>query len=441
MPGFSHIKSIPAAFAVVLLLAFSAVSAFASGASPSLPNPGFLSVGLWDEENDMRLDIAVWYPTQRAMQDIHLKGWSFRAGKDGTPIPGLYPIILLSHNAASSRLASHDLAAHLARHGFIIIAPTHPKDNVADTSGFFHAANFAERPNHLVRALERVSAVPSIAAVMDRNRVGVLGVGSGAATALQLAGAVPDLSRLSGYCPKDILLDPLCSNWGRAFHPTMQKEFFRLLLQNSSAFSASIEKVAAPLTPAEMAAAVTVPPRPAVESASAEQPSAADATLDIVDPAEPKKAPAGPKTLAGEKQPILAVGLLTPGWVGLFPDTALHAVSAQVGIFAAGKDTVYASAKATERLQTALPHSPASRVLPNDNFFDVQAPCPPAYMDTFPALCGEQTPGATSARKIRNDFFTRFYQKSLGPPLPPPPPPAFISPRKTGLPHLLRGDF
>ena len=423
MSAFSSIKSRLAVFAAFLLLALPANSAMASGASPKLPNPGFRSVGLWAEETDTRLDIAVWYPTQRAMRDIHLEGWSFRAGKDGPPVPGLYPVILLSHNAASSRLASHDLAAHLARQGFIVIAPTHPKDNSNDTGGFFHAANFAERPKHLVLALERVSAVPALAAVMDRSRIGVLGVGSGATTALQLAGAIPDLSLLPAYCPSETILDPLCSNWGRNFHPAMQREFSLLQAQNAAGFSAAIEKAATPLAAnaslTEIAAAVTEPPNSAAAPA-VEQPPSADAPPDIVDPAEPKKTAAEPKTSGKEKQPLLAVGLLTPGGIGLFPDVSLHAVSAQVGVFTAGKDTVYVSAKSTERLQTVLPARPAVRILPDEDFFDLQAPCPPAYLDTFPALCGNQTPAAQNARKSRNDFFTQFYQKTLGFAAPPP---------------------
>lgn len=417
-----------AAFMAFLFLTLSAVSAFASGSSPKLPNPGFMSVGLWNEESGVRLDIAVWYPTHRAMRDIYLEGWFFQAGKDGTPVPGLYPVILLSHNAASSRLFNHDLAAHLARHGFIVIAPTHPKDNVDDTKEFFHAVNFTNRPKHLVLALEKIGSIPSLAAVMDLGRIGVLGVGSGAATALQLAGASPDLSRLAQYCPPGTSLDPLCSNWGKMFHSAMQNEFFNLLSQNPAAFTVAIEKVVTPVEPdaslTQSAVAVTEAQPPKPEEAPADQPSSVDPPPDIVGPVKPEKTAAKPTDILKETQPILAVGLLTPGNLGLFPDASLQAVSAQVGIFSTEQDTVYASATSVERLQTILPQRPASRVLPNENFFNMQAPCPPAYLDTFPALCGAQTPAGQNTRKIRNDFFTRFYQKNLGLPSPPPQLPA-----------------
>lgn len=422
MPRFVRLPNRLVVFTAFFLLALSAVSAFASGSSPKLPNPGFMSVGLWNEENGVRLDIAVWYPTQRAMRDISLEGWFFQAGKDGSPVPGLYPVILLSHNAASSRLFNHDLAAHLARHGFIVVAPTHPKDNVNDTKDFFHAANFMNRPKHLVLALEKIGSIPALAAVMDRGRIGVLGVGSGAATALQLAGASPDLSRLTQYCPPETNLDPLCSNWGKTFHSVMQNEFFSLLSQDPSVFTTAIERTAAPsapdasLSPSAVAVAETRPPKP--EASPADHLSPANALPDIVGPPKPEKIAANPMGIHKEKQPILAVGLLTPGNLDLFPDASLHAISAQIGIFSTEQDAVYASAKNAERLQAVLPQRPALRVLPNENFYDLQAPCPPAYLDTFPALCGTQTPVGQKARKLRNDFFTKFYQKSLGLPLP-----------------------
>ncbi|CAK7038755.1 MAG: hypothetical protein DELT_00689 [Desulfovibrio sp.] len=403
--------------ALFLMLVTGAGTVFASGASPKLPNPGFRSLGLWGDEKNTRLDIAVWYPTHRATRDVNLEGWSFRAGMNRDPVPGLHPVILLSHNAASSRAASHDLAAHLARHGFVVIAPTHRKDNADDTSGFFHAAIYAERPVDLILALERTYADPTLAAVMDRNRIGVLGVGSGAVTALQLAGAIPDMARLPGYCGEGTMLDPLCSHWAKSFHPQMQSEFAALFADAPERLTPALEKAIAPLPARETAAATDTPATPAMEN------PAALPTPDIVDPAEPEKTTANPQELPRERQHVLAVGLLTPGAVDLFPDASITTVFAQVGIFAAMNDSVYASAKVAERLQALLPHRPASRIVADADFFDLQAPCPPAYLDSFPALCGHQSPTAQGARKARNDFFVRFFQKALGAPLPPPLPP------------------
>jgi predicted dienelactone hydrolase len=74
-----------------------------------------------------------------------------------------------------------------------------------------------DRPRHLLRALETVLASPDFAPYVDESRIGLLGVGFGSITVLQLAGAMPDFSRLRGYCPggEDYAGDAFCPSWTR----------------------------------------------------------------------------------------------------------------------------------------------------------------------------------------------------------------------------------
>lgn len=379
------------------------------------------------------MDIAVWYPSIRIPRDIQLEGWALRAGQNGAVTPGKYPVILLSHTAASSRLASHDLAAALARHGFMVIAPTHPGDNMDDTGSLFHAALFADRPEHLLLALEAVEKNTALRAIMDRSRVGVLGVGSGAATALQLAGAAPDLSLLTRHCPRDaaVIGDPLCSNWGKLFHPQMEAEFISIKASGRKSLTPGIPKKTEPLAGDaslnKIARSLIVPSPPTSASPvvlpdSGQETEEALNNSEAVQPAPPVEAPkqAAQPDPPAETQPVLAVGLLTPGLVGLFPDAALAGLNAPVGILAVADDLVYPSDESVPRLQKLLPHRPVTRVLQNAGHFDVQAPCPPVFRESFPILCGDRSPNAEDSRKVRNDFFIRFFQKTLGPPGPPP---------------------
>lgn len=411
---------------------FTPSGATAMGTRKNLPHPGFRSVGVWNAETHMRMTIGVWYPSRRLPRDISLEGWAVRASKDSAPIPGLYPVILLSHDASGSRLASHDLAAHLARNGFIVIAPTHPGDNVDDTNRFFRAGLFIERPNHLIQALDAVAATPAFAPLLDRSRIGFLGVGSGAVTVLQLAGATPDLSRLETYCPTPTPLDPLCSPWAVTLHPRMRREFTLLQAKyGGGAFTPSIPLPA----PKKDAAGKETPEstRPQQEAtATPPQPAEGETAQQGIHAQNEKNAPpaAAQGDAAPEKQPLLAIGLLTPGQIGLFPDASLRAVTVPVGVVAAADDSVYPPS-AIERLQELLPGRPATRIVQGANHFDMHAPCPPVYHDTFPALCGHTTSSATDARKIRNEFFVRFFQRLLGEPIPPPDT-ATAAPQATG---------
>ena len=422
---------------IALLLVFIAAldcgfapQACAKGSGPKLPHPGFRSIGLWDPDIPIRMDIAVWYPTARQPRAIQLNGWSIRVGLNGTPTPGKYPVILLSHTTAGTRLASHDLAANLARNGFMVISPTHPLDNADDTSGIYSAGIFADRPRQMLLALDAVEKNAALRNVMDRNRIGVLGAGAGAATALQLAGALPDFSLLDAHCEPVTMIpptDPYCSQWAKLLHPRMRAEFTTLLAGGQEKFTPTIVPEKAPLLPdVSLNALANAPSTPALTEASAPAQPPVQESRDGTAP-EVAELPAPMPQTAEEApqrpQPVLAVGLLTPGLVDLFPDEALRGIAAPVGILAVEKDAAYPLEKTLSRLQRALPQRPASRVLQHAGHSDVQAPCPPMYTESFSELCGNQSSSSEELRRIRNEFFVRFFQKNLGLPGPPPPAP------------------
>ena len=388
--------SIPLQVLVVLLVLFVS-SAQAGGTAPKIPNPGFRSVGLWDQTIPLRMDIAVWYPSSRLPKELSLEEWSLLVARNGSAVPGKYPVILLSHTMAASRLASHDLAAALARNGFMVIAPTHPTDNTDDTSGVFHAALFANRPKHLLMALAAVEQSTILGPLMDRSRIGVLGVGAGAATALQLAGALPDLSRLSEICPETENGNPLCSQWAKAFHPRIQSEFATLLADGPQIFTPVIHRNMEPLA-IDDTLSVQADNNTVLDSGEGSTPTPKSPTV----------------------QPILAIGLLTPGLVDLFQDTSLQTLTSPVGVLAVSNDTVYPMEKSLTRLQQLLPQRPASRIIEHASHFDVQPPCSTTVLESFTALCGNQNPEADASRQLRNEFFVRFFQKNLGLPIPPP---------------------
>jgi len=392
----------------------------AKGSGPNLPNPGFRSIGLWDPDIPIRMDIAVWYPTARQTRNIQLNGWAIRVGLNGTPTPGKYPVILLSHTTAGARLASHDLAASLARNGFMVIAPTHPFDNTDDTSGIYNANIFADRPKQMLLALDTVEKNTALCDVMDKSRVGVLGAGAGAATALQLAGAIPDLSRLGLHCePVNHLTpaDPYCSQWATQLHPRMRAEFASLLASGQEKFTPTLVSKEKPLS------LDAPPPATAVLEKTSASIQSAHTQEQGQSPSVEQSSPMLQimKELPQQSQPILAVGLLTPGLIDLFPDNALQGITAPVGILAVENDVFYPLEKNLTKLQNSLPQRPASRILQHAGHFDVQAPCPPMYTESFSELCGDQNSFSDELRRIRNEFFIRFFQKNLGLPGPPPP--------------------
>ena len=417
--GFRSVVAL--AIALFLALSFAFVTpdgVLAMASRQRLPHPGFRAVSIWHPSDRVRMDFAVWYPSPRFPRDVILDGWSIHVSKDSVASLGRYPIILISHDTASCRLASHDLAANLARQGFVVVAPTHPGDSVNDTRALFTAQTFFQRPQHLLLALKSLAEHNFFAPIIDVRRIGILGVGAGAITALQMAGAAPDLSLLPNHCPESFVLDPLCTNWARKHHDAMRASFAALTAQNG------ISRLTPELATLfwQASSATTIAPPPAKETATEatteqpqknEHPKEEDASLlralapGILENYVPEPA-------------LLAVGLLTPGGINMFPNDAIKNVAVPVGILSVHDDAVYPHETSGKRLQDLLPQRPSSRMLHNATHFDVQAPCPPIYLDTFPALCGPQGDDPIDSRTLRNEFFTRFFEKYLGEPLPPP---------------------
>lgn len=199
--------------AVNLFLLLTPVTAFPGGASPDPHSVGMRTFGVWEPTTRERFDFSVWYPSRSSASESVQEGWIVEAGKRGRIIAGAFPVVLISHDTAGGRFAHNDLAAALAAGGMIVIVPSHSGDNQNSGSGLYSAELLRDRPRQLLRALETVLSSPDFAPHVDESRIGLVGVGIGAVSVMQLAGAVPDFLRLEGYCGTDSPQDAFCARW------------------------------------------------------------------------------------------------------------------------------------------------------------------------------------------------------------------------------------
>jgi predicted dienelactone hydrolase len=133
----------------------------------------------------------IWYPTLTEEHPWQAGPFSIPASRDAPFAPGRFPVVLLSHGGGltgGSPLILRELAASLARQGFVVIAPFHGK------------AGLAVRPLQVTWAWDTVRADPRFAPHIDAARVGMLGFSLGTAVTLELAGAIPNIAHLLEYC-------------------------------------------------------------------------------------------------------------------------------------------------------------------------------------------------------------------------------------------------
>ncbi len=192
-----------------VLAAPQAALAFGSGGESH--TAGFRTMSLWDAELNTHLEVGIWYPAQRTETRLNIQDWSLLAARNAKEAPGLFPLVLISHDAGGGMLSYHDTAADLARQGFVVVAPTHGRDNFMDNSGIFMPGQILDRPGELSFVLSGILGTNSLSFI-DDSRIAVLGVGSGAATALALAGGTPDFEAYRNYCASVGAGEPYCSD-------------------------------------------------------------------------------------------------------------------------------------------------------------------------------------------------------------------------------------
>jgi predicted dienelactone hydrolase len=172
-----------------LLLAVAGIST--ASADPRSFHAGITRITVQDTTP---FDALIAYPTDGAEVSIEEGPFRFSGSRDAPVTPGArFPVVLFSHGGGQrpgTPLGHGDLLLHLARGGFIVIAPFHPATE----------RPFVDRPRHIHKALDSVLADPRFSNRADRDRIGMMGFSFGGAVTLIVAGANVDLAHLSAYC-------------------------------------------------------------------------------------------------------------------------------------------------------------------------------------------------------------------------------------------------
>jgi predicted dienelactone hydrolase len=148
------------------------------------------------------LPVTLVYPTQAAEASLALGPFVLNVALDAAPAEpaeGRRRLIVMSHGTGGNALSDHDLAATLARAGFVVAQPEHPGDNFRDVSRS-GPVSWAQRPGEVSRVIDALAQHPAWGARLQLDRVGVHGMSAGSVTALSLAGAQWSVLQLVRHC-------------------------------------------------------------------------------------------------------------------------------------------------------------------------------------------------------------------------------------------------
>ena len=164
---------------------------------------------------DAPITVALYYPTTTAPRRIAMGPFTLDVAMRGEPAGQVKALLLLSHGTGGSELGHSVLAEALARNGYLVAALRHPGDNWQDRSLLEKSPErfFTERPRQASRVIDAILADPRwkdrIVADARGPRVGAIGHSAGGYTVLALAGAEPDLTRISEHCRTEASADPI----------------------------------------------------------------------------------------------------------------------------------------------------------------------------------------------------------------------------------------
>ncbi|TNB46518.1 dienelactone hydrolase [Martelella lutilitoris] len=151
------------------------------------------------EDHAGKAHAVIWYPTEALEASWQAGPFEINASQGVAVATGRFPVLLLSHGHLGGPLSHRDFAANLARHGYIVVAPTH----LGDAEGHPIASQdqrLARRPQQAIAALDAVFEDDRFASHADRARIGAIGYSAGGYTALILAGGKADFALASAYC-------------------------------------------------------------------------------------------------------------------------------------------------------------------------------------------------------------------------------------------------
>ncbi len=174
---------------------------------------GFKTLGIWEEDTQIRLDLNIWYPTYARPTYVDYIPWTLHVVPYGRAAKGRFPLLLLSHDSTATRFSYHETAARLAKSGFVVIAPAHKNDNMHHISNPFSLSQLTERATDLGIALNIALSNEAISKSIDPMRIGVLGFGTGASAALLLGNANPTPNLWENFCPQANRASVYCSSW------------------------------------------------------------------------------------------------------------------------------------------------------------------------------------------------------------------------------------
>ena len=179
-------------------MTFRLAFALSLTATPAVAS-GFQFVEIPATATQPPIEAAVWYPTDASVPEAPNTPFG-QALAHGAPVAGDdLPVVVISHGDGGWFGGHAGLARDLARAGMVAVALNHPGNSDGDETAPPERW-ITERPRHLARVVEHMTADWDQAPYVDADRIGAFGFSAGGHSVLSAVGARVSLSRIAAHC-------------------------------------------------------------------------------------------------------------------------------------------------------------------------------------------------------------------------------------------------
>ena len=155
------------------------------------------------------MQYSLWYPTEVPNGLVRLGPLEFPGTRDAEPATGPFGLVVLSHGSGGADLSHWDTAVALAKAGFIVAAPLHPRNNFRHDLGDQRIV-LDGRPRQLSAVIDALLAQEPWSSRIDPRKIGAFGFSAGGYTVLAALGAEPVHARTLDHCTRHASDDPYC---------------------------------------------------------------------------------------------------------------------------------------------------------------------------------------------------------------------------------------
>jgi len=131
------------------------------------------------------------YPTDVPSTPTMIGPFTFDVSPEAPLSEGIFPLVVISHGGGGWNIVYRTISTHLARNGYIVVAPEHYKNNRNDNELEDTTENLENRPRHISLTIDTLVSNPDFREHVSAIRVAIIGHSMGGYTALAIAGGVP----------------------------------------------------------------------------------------------------------------------------------------------------------------------------------------------------------------------------------------------------------